>query len=85
LLANTPQKSRRAHVRLRDGTTAYKVLFDALGEQSQGDLEAEGDGRRGRAIRRLRAPATMNDEGLADIEAANPFPLPRHHPGIGLG
>ena len=29
------------------------------------------------------APATMNDEGLADVEAANPFRLPRLHPGIG--
>ena len=29
------------------------------------------------------APATMNDEGLADVEAANPFRLPRNHPGIG--
>jgi hypothetical protein len=28
------------------------------------------------------APATMNDEGLADVEAANPFRLPRLHPGI---
>jgi hypothetical protein len=30
------------------------------------------------------APATMNDEGLADARAANPFRLPRLHPGIGL-
>jgi hypothetical protein len=30
------------------------------------------------------APATMNDEGLADASAANPFRLPRLHPGIGL-
>jgi hypothetical protein len=29
------------------------------------------------------APATMNDEGLADASAANPFRLPRLHPGIG--
>src|SRR5947199_8709320 len=29
------------------------------------------------------APATMNDEGLADVRAANPFRLPRLHPGIG--
>src|ERR687891_2434105 len=29
------------------------------------------------------APATMNDEGLADAAAANPFRLPRLHPGIG--
>src|SRR5262245_57220395 len=28
-------------------------------------------------------PATMNDEGLADAGAANPFRLPRLHPGIG--
>ena len=28
-------------------------------------------------------PATMNDEGLADAAAANPFRLPRLHPGIG--
>src|SRR5215470_3179029 len=28
-------------------------------------------------------PATMNDEGLADVEAASPFALPRLHPGIG--
>ena len=28
------------------------------------------------------APATMNDEGLADATAANPFRLPRLHPGI---
>jgi hypothetical protein len=28
------------------------------------------------------APATMNDEGLADAGAANPFRLPRLHPGI---
>ena len=27
------------------------------------------------------APATMSDEGLADVEAANPFRLPRLHPG----
>jgi hypothetical protein len=27
------------------------------------------------------APATMNDEGLADAGAANPFRLPRNHPG----
>jgi hypothetical protein len=26
----------------------------------------------------------MNDEGLADAEAANPFRLPRLHPGIGF-
>jgi hypothetical protein len=25
----------------------------------------------------------MDDEGLADVEAANPFRLPRNHPGIG--
>jgi hypothetical protein len=25
----------------------------------------------------------MNDEGLADAAAANPFALPRLHPGIG--
>ena len=31
----------------------------------------------------LRAPATMNDEGLADVEAAGPFRLPRLHSGIG--
>src|SRR5437660_5432962 len=30
------------------------------------------------------APATMNDEGLADAEAASPFRLPRLHPGIGM-
>src|SRR5215470_9648559 len=29
------------------------------------------------------APATMNDEGLADAAAASPFRLPRLHPGIG--
>src|SRR5215471_20100598 len=28
-------------------------------------------------------PATMNDEGLADVAAASPFRLPRLHPGIG--
>ena len=28
-----------------------------------------------------QAPATMNDEGLADAAAANPFRLPRLHPG----
>src|SRR5215470_20295577 len=30
------------------------------------------------------APATMNDEGLAERTAANPLRLPRLHPGIGL-
>ena len=34
------------------------------------------------AVGTLRAPATMNDEGLADAEAASPFRLPRLHPGI---
>jgi hypothetical protein len=29
------------------------------------------------------APATMNDEGLADVAAANPFRFPRLHPGNG--
>src|SRR5262249_36891617 len=32
----------------------------------------------------LRAPATMNDEGLADVQVANPFRLPRLYPGIGF-
>ena len=31
------------------------------------------------------APATIDDEGLADVHAANPFRLPRLHPGIGFG
>jgi len=30
------------------------------------------------------APATNDDEGLKDAAAANPFRLPRLHPGIGL-
>src|SRR5262249_47021078 len=30
-----------------------------------------------------RAPATIRFEGLADAAAANPFRLPRNHPGIG--
>src|SRR5216683_4763005 len=30
------------------------------------------------------APATIDGEGLADARAANPFRLPRLHPGIGL-
>ena len=34
------------------------------------------------AGRPKRAPATMNDEGLADASAANPFRLPRLYPGI---
>jgi len=29
-----------------------------------------------------RAPATIDDEGLADAAAANPFRLPRNHPGM---
>src|SRR5881409_4113219 len=29
------------------------------------------------------APATIDHEGLADASAANPFALPRLHPGIG--
>jgi hypothetical protein len=35
----------------------------------------------GRFHNSKRTPATMNDEGLADAEAANPFRLPRLHPG----
>jgi hypothetical protein len=31
------------------------------------------------------APATIRFEGLADVEAASPFRLPRLHPGIGNG
>ena len=27
------------------------------------------------------APATIENEGLADVSAANPFRLPRNHPG----
>jgi len=30
------------------------------------------------------APATIDDEGLADAKAASPFRLPRPHPGIGF-
>ena len=29
------------------------------------------------------APATIENQGLADVPAANPFRLPRLHPGIG--
>ena len=31
------------------------------------------------------APATIDDEGLADAKAASPFRLARLHPGIGFG
>jgi len=37
----------------------------------------------GRVHNSYRAPATMKNEGLADASAANPFRLPRLHPGIG--
>ena len=30
------------------------------------------------------APATIDDEGLADVAAANPFRLPRNHTGTGF-
>jgi hypothetical protein len=46
------------------------------------NLEAEAD----RSMVRLQVvagPATIDDEGLADARAANPFRLPRLHPGIG--
>jgi hypothetical protein len=33
------------------------------------------------ACKWLRAPATTNDEGLADAGAASPFRLPRNYPG----
>lgn len=36
------------------------------------------------ARRWLRAPATIDGEGLADTAAANPFALPRLHPGSGF-
>jgi hypothetical protein len=32
----------------------------------------------------VRAPATIENEGLADAAAASPFRLPRLHPGIGF-
>ena len=50
-------------------------------EGSERHLEGERHGG-GRAVSGLRAPATMNDEGLADVQAANPFRLPRLHPGL---
>ena len=34
-----------------------------------------------RSLVQIQPPATMNDEGLADVEAASPFRLPRLHPG----
>jgi hypothetical protein len=46
------------------------------------DIHLKGEASR---FRWLRAPATMNDEGLADVAAANPFRLPRLYPGIGCG
>jgi hypothetical protein len=36
------------------------------------------------ACKWLRAPATIDREGLADPASASPFRLPRLHPGIGV-
>jgi hypothetical protein len=42
------------------------------------EIHLEGKASR---FRSLRAPATIDDEGLADAAAASPFRLPRLHPG----
>ena len=53
-----------------------------LGPYPSDEVNLEGQVVR---FRWLRPPATIDDEGLADAAAANPFRLPRLHPGSGFG
>jgi hypothetical protein len=70
-------------------------LILPLGLAEKGDSTDSAEPHRGHQVaisklnssglfagRWLRAPPTVEGEGLADTGAANPFALPRRHPGI---
>src|SRR6266850_5856016 len=75
----TKQEQARCIIRKR-GTTDCRTLFPK-------DQRVTGHGRvvliTQRSLVQIQPPQPCEDKGLADAAAANPFRLPRLHPGIG--
>lgn len=74
VLARAALAPKARHAVLEDTARQELPEFARISKQKPSDLFA---------CRWLRAPATMNGEGLADAAAANPFRSPRLHPGSG--
>jgi hypothetical protein len=60
----------------------FRVTTRSTGTPSDSTRTRNSSGAEPVAVGTLRAPATVDDEGLADAAAANPFRSPRLHPGI---
>jgi hypothetical protein len=71
--------------RLRRGCVSCREMPRSAhrGTVSTRDLAGAGATHNPKVAGSNPAPATMDDEGLADAAVANPFRLPRLHPGIG--
>jgi hypothetical protein len=73
-----PTRAKEAQRRRREKHSFTRLSLWRLG--SRVDLKRAHNPK---VVGSNPTPATMNDEGLADIEAANPFRLPRLHPDFG--
>src|SRR3989442_15737061 len=79
---NTPKQGGTRRRTTHHQTTWNRLLPNAFPARSEGYRSWPSCNHNPKVAGSNPAPATMNDEGLADAKAANPFRLPRLHPGV---
>src|SRR2546426_10153215 len=80
---NTPKQGGTRRRTAHHQTTCNRLLPNAFRARSEGYRSWPSCTHNPKVAGSNPAPATIDDEGLADAAAANPFRLPRLHPGIG--
>src|SRR5207244_8405091 len=79
---NTPKQGGTRRRTTHHQTTWNRLLANAFPARSEGYRTWPCCTHNPKVAGSNPAPATMNDEGLADATAASPSRLPRLHPGI---
>src|SRR2546430_15760836 len=80
---NTPKQGGTRRRTTHHQTTWNRLLANAFPARSEGYRTWPCCTHNPKVAGSNPAPATMKNEGLADVGAANSFRLPRLHPGIG--
>src|SRR5882724_5824686 len=77
---NTPNQGGTRRRTTHHQTTWNRLLPNAFPTRSEGYRAWPSCTHNPKVAGSNPAPATIDDEGLADVAAANPFRLPRLHP-----